>query len=195
MSARHAAHGDRLGQQCDSPTWLTAIECAKDRRVVAPPGIGSAPGAHDNEKDSASTVACPDHGAWHRTPTKHRAHPCDRSCPRMQRSGARTSCRPDRCVAPHERMLATYASHNVSAHGRQRSPTGDHLRDKSLAHPQRSTSLTLICPGAIIRSMTSIDARASARARATRPGFLPARPAYGQKEWTAPPSPAIIYKR
>ena len=55
--------------------------------------------------------------------------------------GAPMRCRPDRCdapsscAAPHERMLASYASHDGSAHGRQRSPAGDQLRDKALAHP------------------------------------------------------------
>ena len=62
--------------------------------------------------------------------------------------GAPRSRRPDRCgapsrcVAPHERMLTSHAGQDGSVRGRQRSPSSDHLRDKSLAHPPGGAGLT-----------------------------------------------------
>jgi len=115
----------------------------------------------------------------------------------------------DRCVAGHgprgahqrerdRRVAVDRALQRPSRLARDTCGARGLLRPHSKTRPRterRSTSLTLPHPGAIIRSMALTEAATPARARATRPGFLPARPAYGQKEWTAPPSPAIIYKR
>jgi len=65
---------------------------------------------------------------------------------------ALTSSHPDRCdapcrcVAPDDRMLAIYGSHNWSVHRPQRSPDSDNLRDKALANPYAQMSRLHLTP-------------------------------------------------